>query len=180
MSLANILQQNGTIASIADELGVDENTALAGARALLPALVAGMGRQTVASPGSGGLGGLGDILGQSLGGGSAGGLGGALGGGLGGVLLDAVLKKQPTPTQPGNDILGQIFGSKDVSRGVAEEVAGSTGIPAELLKKMLPILAMAVVGYMMNQKQGGAAGGGGLGGALGGILGQVVTGMMRR
>lgn len=182
MSLANILQQNGTIASIADELGVDESTALAGARALLPALVAGMGRQTVASPGSSGLGGLGDILGRSLGGGSGGGLGGALGGGLGGVLLDAVLKKQPTPTQPGNDILGQIFGSKDVSRGVAEEVAGSTGISADLLKKMLPILAMAVVGYMMNQKQGGAPGAasGGLGGALGGILGQVVTGMMSR
>ena len=179
MSLANILQQNGTIASMADELGVDEGTALAGARALLPALVAGMGRQTVASQGAGGLGGLGDILGRSLGGGSAGGLGG----GLGGILLDAVLKKQPTPTQPGNDILGEIFGSKDVSRGVAEEVAGSTGIPAELLKKMLPILAMAVVGSMMNQKQGGGAAGGagsGLGGALGGILGQVVTGMMKR
>ena len=181
MGLASVLQQNGTIASIADELGVDERTALAGAQALLPALVAGMGRQAVSAPATGGLGGLGDILGRSLGGGaSAGGLGGALGGGLGGILLDAVLKKQPTPTQPGNDILGEIFGSKDVSRGVAEEVAGSTGIPAELLKKMLPILAMAVVGYMMNQKQGGAAGGGGLGGALGGILGQVVTGMMRR
>ena len=78
--------------------------------------------------------------------------------------------------------LGQIFGSKDVSRGVAEEVAGSTGIDAGILKKMLPILAMAVVGHMMNQKQGGsgASGGSPLGGALGGILGQVVTGMMRR
>lgn len=61
-------------------------------------------------------------------------------------------------------------------------MSGSTGIPADLLKKMLPILAMAVVGYMMKGKGGSSGGGGGgvLGGALGGILGQVVTGMLRR
>ncbi len=181
MSLAQVLQQNGTIASIARELNVDEATALSGAQALLPALVAGMGRQAVPAAGAsaGNLGGLGDILGRALGGG---GTGGAAGGSLGGILLDAVLNKEPTATKPGNDILGEIFGSKDVSRGVAEEVSGSTGIPVELLKKMLPILAMAVVGYVMNQKSGGAQpqGGGAIGGALGGILGQVVTGMMRR
>ena len=44
---------------------------------------------------------------------------------------------------------------------------------------MLPILAMAVVGYMMKQPQG-AGGQSGLGGALGGLLGQAVTGMLRR
>ena len=71
---------------------------------------------------------------------------------------------------------------------VAEEVAGSTGLSSDLLKKMLPILAMAVVGYMMKQHSApagnapasGGGGGGILGGALGGILGQVVTGMLRR
>ncbi|QPC99483.1 DUF937 domain-containing protein [Qipengyuania soli] len=181
MNLSQALQQSGVIESMASELGIDEQTARIGAGALLPAIVAGMGRQTTATAAP--TGGLGDILGAALGGsGAGGGIGGALGGGLGGVLLDAVLKKEPTPTQPGNDILGQIFGSKDVSRGVAEEVAGSTGIDAGILKKMLPILAMAVVGYMMNQNQGGsgASGGSPLGGALGGILGQVVTGMMRR
>ena len=176
MSLAAALQQSGVIASMAQELGIDEATARTGAGALLPAIVAGMGRQTTAAPGAGGLGGLGDILAGSLGGAA----GGAMGGGLGGVLLDAVLKKDPTPTAPGNDILGQIFGSKDVSRGVAEEVAGVTGLSPDLLKKMLPILAMAVVGYMMKQPQGSGGQGGGLGGALGGLLGQVVTGMMRR
>lgn len=109
-------------------------------------------------------------------------------GGLGGVLLDQVLGQTPTPTKPGNDILGQIFGNKDVSRGVADEVAGATGLNSDLLRKMLPILAMAVVGYMMKQQGGGADArggqaapdGGGFGGALGGILGQVVTGMLRR
>lgn len=180
MNLSEVLQQSGVIDSMARELNIDEQTARMGAGALLPAIVAGMGRQTTNAPGATGLGGLGDILGGALGGGSG---GAAAGGGLGGVLLDAVLKKEPTPTSPGNDILGQIFGSKDVSRGVAEEVAGSTGISSAILKKMLPILAMAVVGHLMKQQGGAAAGGAGnnpLGGALGGILGQVVTGMMRR
>lgn len=184
MNVSQILQQSGVIGSMARELNVDEGTARTAAGALLPAIVAGMGRQTTSAAG-GGLGGLGSIL------------GGALGGGGGGGLLDQVLGQGPTPPQPGNDILGQIFGSKDVSRGVAEEVAGSTGIAPDLLKKMLPILAMAVVGYMMNQNRGagtgaagaggglggslgGNAGGGMLGGALGGILGQVVSGMARR
>lgn len=175
MNLGQVLQQSGVIGSMAKELGIDDQTARIGAGALLPAIVAGMGRNQVGAGGTrNGAGGLGDVLG-----GLAGGGGGALGG-LGGVLLDQVLHKDPTPTQPGNDILGQIFGSKDVSRGVAEEVAGATGIDSAILKKMLPILAMAVVGYMMNQNKAAGQGGGALGGALGGILGQVVTGMLRR
>lgn len=183
MNLSQILQNSGVITSMAQELGIDEQTAKVGAGALLPAIVAGMGRQsTAAAAGGGGLGGLADVLGGALGGGSS--AGGGLAGGLGGMLIDAVLKKEPTPTAPGNDILGQIFGSKDVSRGVAEEVAGSTGIDSAILKKMLPILAMAVVGYMMNKQapaaRGGSAGGGALGGALGGLLTQVVSGMARR
>ena len=197
MNLSQVLQQSGVIESMARELNIDEQTARVGAGALLPAIVAGMGRQATSAPapsgGLGGLGSLGDILGSALGGGGAGsgglggGLGGALGGGLGSILLDQVLGQQPTPTRPGNDILGEIFGSKDVSRGVAEEVSGSTGISSDILKKMLPILAMAVVGYIMSNKgqQGsaapaGGAGGGMLGGALGGLLTQVVAGMARR
>ena len=184
MNLNQILQNSGVITSMANELGIDEQTAKVGAGALLPAIVAGMGRQSTSAPQGGGLGGLGDILGRSMGGGAGSVAGGGLAGGIGGMLIDAVLKKDPTPAAPGNDILGQIFGSKDVSRGVAEEVAGSTGIDSAVLKKMLPILAMAVVGYMMNKQapagQGGGAGGGALGGALGGLLTQVVAGMARR
>ena len=178
MNLSQALQQNGVIDSMARELNIDEATARTATGALLPAIVAGLGRTATQQVPAGGPGGLGDILGGLAGGGGA---SAGLGGGLGSVLLDQVLGRDPTPTTPGNDILGQIFGSKDVSRGVAEEVAGSTGIPAELLKKMLPILAMAVVGYMIKGKSGAVGpGGGAMGGALGGILGQVVTGMLRR
>lgn len=186
MSLAQILQQTGAIDSMARELNVDPQTARTAAGALLPAIVAGMGRQA-----SGG----------AMGGAAAGGdpLGGLIGGLGGGGLLDSVLGTTPTPTQPGNDILGQIFGSKDVSRGVADEVAGSTGLDPSLLRKMLPILAMAAAGYLATRSQGAGAAqgqdgglGGGLGGALGGalgggannplggILGSIVSGMARR
>ena len=48
---------------------------------------------------------------------------GAILGGGGGGLLESVLAPKPTPTQQGNDILGTIFGSKDVSRSVAGTVS---------------------------------------------------------
>jgi len=187
MSLAAILQQTGAISSMAGELGIDEATAKTAAGALLPAIVAGMGRSaTGGSSTPDPLGGLGSLAGAILGGGSSssgGGLGGVLGGALGGGLLDAVLGSKPTPTQPGNEILGNIFGSKDVSRSVAGEVAAMTGIDEGILKKMLPILAMAVAGYMAQQATGGAAAqqaGGSTGSALGGILGSIVAGMASR
>ena len=167
MSLAQILNQTGVIQSMATELNVDERTAQMGANALLPAIVAGMGRSSTGG-GADPLGGLGGLL------------GGALAGGAGGGLLDAVLGTKPTPTQQGNDILGNIFGNKDVSRSVAGEVAAATGLDEGLLKKMLPILAMAVVGYMARQATQGAGSAGNAGGALGGILGSIVSGMAQR
>lgn len=179
MSLAAMLQQTGAISSMARELGVDEGTAKTAAGALLPAIVAGMGRSATggnSTPDP--LGGLGSLAGALLGGGgSQGGGSGGLGGLIGGGLLDAVLGSSPTPTQPGNDILGNIFGSKDVSRSVAGEVAGLTGLDEGMLKKMLPILAMAVAGYMVKEAGTGGQEGGG---ALGGILGSIVGGMMQR
>jgi hypothetical protein len=139
MSLAQMLQQSGVIESMAGELGIDPQTSKIGAGALLPAIVAGMGRSAAGSAGgSGSAGGLGGLTGAILGGG-------------GGGMLDAVLGGSPTPTQQGNDILGNIFGSKDVSRGVAGEVAALTGIDENIIKKMLPILAMAAAGYMAKK-----------------------------
>jgi len=45
-------------------------------------------------------------------------------------------------------VLGSIFGSKDVSRAVAQNAASRSGLDAGLLKKMLPMLAMMVAGFM--------------------------------
>ena len=160
MSLAQMLQQSGAIDSMARELNIDQRTAQTAAGALLPAIVAGMGRTTSGSSGLGGLGGL------------IGGLGG-------GGLLESVLGGGPTDTNKGNDILGTIFGGKETSRGVASEVSAITGIDEGLLKKMLPILAMAVAGYMAKQASGGAQPQS-PGGGLGGILGSIVGGLAKR
>jgi hypothetical protein len=94
-------------------------------------------------------------------------------------LLDDVLGSQPTSLDRGNDVLGQIFGSKDVSRTVAQNAATRTGLDPSLLKKMLPMLAMLVAGYMAKQGRASAPTqtGGGLGN-MGGGLGNVLAGMV--
>src|SRR5688500_6366078 len=48
---------------------------------------------------------------------------------------------QPDAVQDGNGILGHLFGSKDVSRQVANGASAQTGIGADVLKRMLPMLA---------------------------------------
>jgi hypothetical protein len=158
MQITDLLQQMGGIQSVARELGIDESQAMAGAAALAPAILGGFKKQAQAQPT--GLAGLAGMLG---------GLGG-------GGLLDDVLAPQPTNVGRGNDVLGQIFGSRDVSRTVAQNAATSTGLDPALLKKMLPILAMLVAGYMARRgpaaaPQAQAPAGGGLGDLLGGLLG---------
>ena len=156
MQITDILAQMGGLQSIAKELGVSETQATSAAEALAPAILGGFKKQAQSQPG--GLAGLGGLLGQLGGGG----------------LLDSVLGSAPTPVEQGNDVLGQIFGSKDVSRSVAGHAAEQTGIDSSLLKKMLPLLAMLVAGYLA--KQGGGEQGGGLGGILGNVLGGALGG----
>ena len=157
MNINDILGQMGGRQSMAQELGVSESQAKSGAAALLPVILGGFKKQTQAQ--SSGLDGLGGLLSQLGGGG----------------LLDNVLSPQPTDVSRGNDVLGQIFGSKDVSRTVAQNAAAKSGLNPSILKKMLPMLAMLVTGYMAKQHGGAAAGGGGgmLGGVLGGLGGML-------
>lgn len=75
----------------------------------------------------------------------------------------------------GNNILGHIFGSKDVSRNVAAAASRNTGIDAGLIKKALPLLASLAMGAMSKQTSAGrdigsSAGEGGLG-PLGDLIG---------
>lgn len=157
MQITDILGQMGGLQSIARELGVSEDEVASGASALAPAILGGFKKQAQAQPT--GLEGLGGLLGQLGGGG----------------LLDDVLSPQPTNVGMGNDVLGQIFGGKDVSRAVAQNAAARSGLDPALLKKMLPMLAMLVAGFMSKQGTAGAPAqadaGGGLGGLLGGLLG---------
>ncbi len=56
----------------------------------------------------------------------------------------------------GNNILGHIFGSKDVSRNVAQTAAQNTGIDSGILKKMLPMVATMAMGSLSKNSSGGA------------------------
>ncbi len=58
----------------------------------------------------------------------------------------------------GNVVLGQVFGSKDVSRGVAQQVADTSGIPAAILKKLLPIIATFIITQMLARRGGASTG----------------------
>lgn len=157
MNPLEILNQLGGLQSMARELGVSPQQAQTGAAALLPAILGGFKKQ--AQPA--GLEGLGGLL-NGLGGGG---------------LLDNVLSPQPTNVNLGNDVLGQIFGSRDVSRSVATHASSQSGLDPALLKKMLPILAMMVAGYMAKQGGGAAPAGQADGvGGLGGLLGKLAGG----
>ena len=159
MNVSDLLAQAGGLQSIARELGVNEQQVSSGAAALLPALMGGFRKQAQAGGGS-------NAIAQLLG--SLGGSG----------LLDNVLSQHPTDVGQGNALLGTLFGSKDVSRAVAQGAAQQSGVDPALLKKMLPMLAMAVGGMMMRQQGGGgnAAPAGGALGALGGLVGGLLGG----
>jgi hypothetical protein len=75
----------------------------------------------------------------------------------------------------GNNILGHIFGSKDVSRNVAAAAAKETGIDASLIKKALPLLASLAMGAMSKKSSAGRDLGSSAdsGGLLGDLLGKV-------
>jgi len=156
MQITDILAQMGGLQSIARELGVSEDQAASGAAGLGPAILGGLKKQAQSHPT--GLEGLGGMLNQLGGGG----------------LLDQVLSPQPTDVSQGNDVLGQIFGSKDVSRTVAQSASAQSGLEPGLLQKMLPMLAMLISGYLAKQQRAGG-GTGGLGGLLGGLLGNKTT-----
>lgn len=175
MQITELLAQTGGLQSIARELGISETEAASGAAALAPAVLGGFKKQAQSQPS--GLAGLGGLIGKLGGGG----------------LLDDVVAPRPTNVNRGNDVLGEIFGSKDVSRTVAQNAAANTGLSPDLLKKMLPMVAMLVTGYLAKQKAAGAPAvaesaprdaqaapsGGGLGGMLGGLLGGGAAGGQR-
>lgn len=141
----NDLLPNGGIDALASQLGVTPEQAQRGAEALLPFVLGGMGDR------SAGL----DAHVDALGGAS---------------LAHNVMSDDPTEVDRGNQLLGGIFGTKDVSRQVAGHAAQGSGLDPTLLQRMLPILAMLVAGHLAGRSGGQQ---GGLGGMLGTVLGQL-------
>jgi hypothetical protein len=134
------------LSEIGRQFGLNEAQTRAAVEALTPVVAAGMRRN---GPSAGGLD---DIIRSITQGGAP--------------------EETDAATSQGNDILGQIFGSKEVSRGVANELSATSGIGSSILKKMLPIIASIVMAQVAKQmgSRGGSSGGG-LGDILGDILG---------
>ena len=134
-------QADGVVRQIGQQFGLDESQATSAITALLPALAAGLQHNASSSPS-----GLDALL-------------GALGSGQHQQYVDDIQTLgRPETVDDGNGILGHIFGSKDVSRQVARQASAQSGIGADVLKQMLPILASVLMGALAKGQLGGAAG----------------------
>ena len=69
----------------------------------------------------------------------------------------------------GNDVLGQLFGSREVSQAIAAQAAATSGVSQAILKQMLPVIAAMLMGGLTKSSSNEG---------LGGILGQFAE-MMR-
>lgn len=124
MNLSDILKsaQGGNgLQSLGKQFGLSPQQTQSAVEALLPAFSKGL-QQTASTPQ-----GLGSLLTM-------------LGGGQGLQGQDA-----------GNGILGQLFGSKDLSRAVAGQASQASGVGSDVLKKMLPALAGMLINGMAKQ-----------------------------
>ena len=127
------------VGGLASQFGLSPDQANAAVGALLPAVLGGLHKTEE----SGGLGSIADIV-----------------SGMGAPHEDI---------DGGNNILGQIFGSKDVSRQVAGQASQQTGISDTVLKAMLPVVA-GLVAQQVSKKMGG--------GVMGGLAGSVLASVM--
>lgn len=151
-------QDGRAVSKLAQQFGLGQDETAAALKQLVPSLNAGLKRNTQQQDG------LFNLI-------------GALGKGEHHRYLEQpdVLAHEST-VQDGNNILGHIFGSKDVSRQVASRASQSTGIDTGILKKMLPLVATMVMGSL--SKQSGNLGFGGAGAApasnSGSLLGKML------
>lgn len=128
MNIEQMLRDTGAVEAISRDLGVDPATARSGAAALMPSILSGLSNPVAASGLQGASGDLSDNSGL-------GGLLTTIGSLGGGRLLDNVTSQETTEVAKGNQILGQLFGSKDGSRAVAASAATESELEPSLLKK---------------------------------------------
>ena len=175
ITLMDMLNQaaGGQVQQAGNAYGLSPQQSQQAVGALLPAISSAMKRNMSSPQGLAGL------------------LGALQNGGHDRYLSDTQALQNNAQTE-GNAILGHLFGSKEVSRGVAARASEQTGIGTDVLKKMLPMVAMMAMGAMgqrtrqdqglqgllgnamMQQLMGGGMQGApakGIGGLLGGLLG---------
>ncbi len=125
-------QNQGNIGDIMDKFGLDENQARKAIGSLLPGVTQGIQKQAQSQNN--------EVLSQ---------------------LANAQQQRyldddearlyDDSAIEEGNNILGQVFGSKDVSRQVAGQAAAQTGLDTGIMKKLLPMVASMAMGAIGKQ-----------------------------
>lgn len=140
MQLLNSPQGQQLLNQMTSNLGVSPEQAQQAATQLLPAIQQGLSQKMKSDPTS-----LVDILQQES-----------------SALQQSADENQDNPdniSEVGNNLLGQIFGSKDVSRQIAARASENTGLDVGALKSMLPMLASVAGGKLLAQGQQQQSGG---------------------
>lgn len=156
MDLMDLLKQAGgtkSLGNLASGLGLDDSQTKDLIGALAPALMRSVQKQTQADDGL-------SALKKALGSGNH-----------QRYLEKPELMASDETRKDGNNILGHLFGSKDVSRNVAAQAAAGTGIDISMIKKALPMLASLTMGAMSKTSNAGKSLDSSLPGLLGGLLG---------
>jgi hypothetical protein len=149
---------------LGSQFGLDANQSQSAFAALLPAISSAMKQNTSSPQGLAGL------------------LGALQNGNHDQYLDNPAQLNQPNVIQEGNGVLGHLFGTKEVSRAVAGHASEKSGVSADILKKMLPMVAMMAMGSLGKQTRGAGMfnQGGGLQGMLGQLAMQQLTGGQSR
>ena len=140
MDFMDLLQKAGgtkSLGSLATGLGLDGDEASELVGAVAPALMRSVQKQTEAA---GGISALKNALSS---------------GSHQRYLDNPELMADDATRADGNNILGHLFGSKDVSRNVAAQAAQKTGIDIGLVKKALPLLAGLAMGSISKSSHAG-------------------------
>lgn len=140
MNITDLLfdkSNSNSISEFAKNFGVNDSQAKDAISSLAKSLSRGLGQNTQNEKG---MGGLFDALNK---------------GNHSRYIDDPSLLGRKEATNEGNDILGHIFGNKDVSRHVTKRASKETGISGTLLKKMLPVVASMVMAALGKKMLGG-------------------------
>jgi hypothetical protein len=138
-SLGDILEnsQGGqAISTISHELGLTPEQTQDAVTALLPAISLGLKRSTTTPEG---LANLFRAMGAQQ--------------HLGAMFDDPKMAFSQAGQAAGNDLLGVLFGSPDVSRAVADQAQQFSGIGSSILRKLLPIIVGMLISGMMKSGQ---------------------------
>jgi len=125
-------QGGHSVENFARQFGLPQNAVQSAMEALAPAFAAGMARN------------MGDPFGmQSF-------MSAMQSGRHKNYFSDPMAAFAPSARQDGDGILGQLFGSKDFSRALADQVGAMTGVGSDVLRQMLPAMANMMMGGLQQ------------------------------